>query len=99
MLHNLRFFFSSKCRVFHNATLFGSCIIHILNTGVLKLEKKFRRQMVLRMSATTQPLTARACTAWYLFSTGGKKCPPFSKSKDPLLCSFEVKTYPYYEPA
>jgi len=30
------FFFSSKCRLFHNATFYGSCIIHILNTGVLK---------------------------------------------------------------
>ena len=26
----LVFFPSSKCRLFHNATLFGSCIIHIL---------------------------------------------------------------------
>ena len=33
-------FFSSKCRLFHNATLFGFCITHILNTGVLKFEKK-----------------------------------------------------------
>jgi hypothetical protein len=33
MLHNLSFFFSSYCRLFHNATLFGSCIIHILNAG------------------------------------------------------------------
>jgi hypothetical protein len=40
MLHNLRFF-SSKCHLFHNATLFCSCIIHILN-----LKKKFRRQRV-----------------------------------------------------
>jgi hypothetical protein len=45
MLHNLRFF-SSKCRLFHNAALFGFCIIHILNTGVLKFEKKFSRQRV-----------------------------------------------------
>jgi hypothetical protein len=29
-------FFSSKCRLFHNATFFGSCVIHILHTGVLK---------------------------------------------------------------
>jgi hypothetical protein len=36
MLLNLRFF-SSKCRLFHNATLFGSCIIHILNTGFTKI--------------------------------------------------------------
>jgi hypothetical protein len=26
-------FFSSKCRLFHNATFFVSCIIHILHTG------------------------------------------------------------------
>jgi len=30
-------FFSSKCRLFHNATFFGSCIIHILNTGCVKI--------------------------------------------------------------
>jgi hypothetical protein len=30
-------FFSSKCRLFHNATFFGSCIIHILNTGRAKI--------------------------------------------------------------
>jgi hypothetical protein len=39
MLHNLRFL-SSKCRLFHDATLFGSCIIHILNAGCAKIEKK-----------------------------------------------------------
>ena len=37
MLHTLRFFFSSKCRLFHNATFFGSCIIHILPTGCAKI--------------------------------------------------------------
>ena len=36
MLHNLRFF-SSKCRLFHNATLFGSCIIRILPTGCAEI--------------------------------------------------------------
>ena len=30
-------FSSSKCRLFHNATFFGSCIIHILNTGCAKI--------------------------------------------------------------
>jgi hypothetical protein len=27
-------FCSSKCRLFHNATFFGSCVIYILHTGV-----------------------------------------------------------------
>ena len=45
MLYNLHLF-SSECRLFHNATLFGFCITHILNTGVVKSEKKIRRQKV-----------------------------------------------------
>ena len=32
--------FSSKCSLFHNANLFGSCIIHIYIQNVLKLKKK-----------------------------------------------------------
>jgi hypothetical protein len=39
MLYNLHFF-SSKCRLFHNATLFGFCITHILNTGCAKIKNK-----------------------------------------------------------
>ena len=38
MLYTLRFF-SSKCSLFHNANLFGSCIIHILYTECAKLKK------------------------------------------------------------
>ena len=38
-LYNLHFF-SSKCRLFHNAILFGFCITHILNTGCAKIWKK-----------------------------------------------------------
>ena len=42
-----RFFLSSKCSLFHNANLFGSCIIHILYTGCAEIKKKyFRRQRV-----------------------------------------------------
>ena len=33
-------FFSSKCSLFHNANLFGSCIIHILYTGCAKIKRK-----------------------------------------------------------
>jgi len=38
MLYTLSFF-SSKCSLFHNANLFGSCIIHILYTGCAKIKK------------------------------------------------------------
>ena len=41
MLYILRFF-SSKCRLFHNATFFGSCIIHILNRECAKILKKIQ---------------------------------------------------------
>ena len=33
------FYFSSKCSLFHNANLFGYCIIHILYTGCAKIKK------------------------------------------------------------
>ena len=38
MLYTLRFF-SSKCSLFRNVNLFGSCIIHILYTGCAKIKK------------------------------------------------------------
>jgi len=31
------FFFSSKCSLFHNSNIFGSCFIHILYTGCAKI--------------------------------------------------------------
>ena len=34
------FFSSSKCNLFHNSNVFGSCIIHILYTGCAKIKKK-----------------------------------------------------------
>ena len=33
-------FFSSKCSLFHNSNVFGSCIVHILYTGCAKIKKK-----------------------------------------------------------
>ena len=32
-------FFCSKCSLFHNSNLFGSCIIHILYTGYAEIKK------------------------------------------------------------
>ena len=40
------FFFSSKCSLFRNSNVFGSCVIHILYTVCAKIKKKFRRQKV-----------------------------------------------------
>jgi len=39
MVYTLPFFFSSKCSLFHNSNLFGSCIIHILYTECAKIKK------------------------------------------------------------
>ena len=40
MLHTLRFFPPySKCRLFHNATFFGTCVTHILYTECAKIKK------------------------------------------------------------
>ena len=39
MINTLRFP-SSKCSMFHNSNVFGSCIIHILYTGCAKIKKK-----------------------------------------------------------
>ena len=38
MVYTLRFL-SSKCSLFHNSNVFGSCIIHILYTGRAKIKK------------------------------------------------------------
>jgi hypothetical protein len=40
MVYTLRFFSSSKCSLFHNSNVFGSCIIHILYTWCAKIKKK-----------------------------------------------------------
>jgi hypothetical protein len=40
VIYILRFFPSSKCSLFHNYNVFGSCIIHILYTGCAKIKEK-----------------------------------------------------------
>jgi len=39
MVYTLFFFLSSKFSLLHNSNMFGSCIIQILYTGVLKFKK------------------------------------------------------------
>ena len=43
-------FFTSKCSIFHNSNVFGSCIIHILFTERAKIKKKIRPQNVKQSS-------------------------------------------------
>jgi len=40
MVYTVRFF-SSKCNLFHNFNIFGSCIIQILYTGRAKIRKNY----------------------------------------------------------
>ena len=63
------FFLSSKCSLFHNANLFGSCIIHSLYTGCAKIKKKFRRQRVNLCRFLHMPSSFRGATvaAFQLF--------------------------------
>ena len=44
--------------LFHNATLLGFCITHILNTGCAKIWKKVRRQKVNYLELKTKPLNS-----------------------------------------
>ena len=43
----LSVFFSSKCSLFHNANLFGSCIIHILYTECAEIQKQVALIMLI----------------------------------------------------
>ena len=40
MVYTLRFFLFSKCSLFHNSNVFGSCIIHVLYAGCAKIKKR-----------------------------------------------------------
>ena len=81
MLHTLRFFFSSKCRLFHNSTFFGSCVIHIIYTDVLKLKKKIRRQRVILPSTPSSSKCSHSLTS-----------PHQSPERTCLASSLHVKT-------
>ena len=51
-------FFSSKCSLFHNANLFGSCIIHILYTGCAEIKKNNSGAKGLTVGAVLSVATA-----------------------------------------
>ena len=54
------FLSSSKCSLFHNSNVFGSCIIHILYTECAKIKKKSgsKRLIILEPYATQSSLSA-----------------------------------------
>ena len=53
-------FFSSKCSLFHNSNVFGSCFIHILYTGCAKIlknnsgPKRFKMRPARRNSTSSK---------------------------------------------
>jgi len=72
MWYILSVFFSSKCSLFHNSIVFGSCFIYILYTGYAKLKKNNSGAKRLRNytvnSGRTALLTSK-CFILYIYST------------------------------
>ena len=56
----LSVFFSSKCSLFHNSNVFGSCIIHILYTGCNEIKKNNSGAKSLICIETVELLTTMA---------------------------------------
>ena len=85
MLHILRFFFSSKFRLFHNATVFGSCVIHILYTGCAKIKKKNSgAKGLMSLSSRLHALLQQSGTA-------RSATPTFSNSQPWWLCLYSTR--------
>ena len=53
MVYTLRFFSLQNAVLFHNATVFGSCIIHILYTGCAKIKKNNNNSGTKRLTEFT----------------------------------------------
>jgi len=74
MVYTLRFFSSSKCSLFHNSNVFGSCIIHILYTGYAKIKKIIPAPKgYLFDMGRTAPLTSKRCTLYIYSANIGTK--------------------------
>ena len=60
----LSVFSSSKCSLFHNSNVFGSCIIHILYTGCAKIKKNNSGAKRLRIGFTSDTFrnSVRICS-------------------------------------
>ena len=60
MHYTLRLF-SSKCSLFHNANLFGSCIIRILYTGCAKIKENNSGAKGIMLTNYYQKITLWLC--------------------------------------
>jgi len=73
----LSVFFSSKCSLFHNSNVFGSCIIHILYTECAKIKKNNSAAKRLIAVSVIQIYAIRVnCT---MLTSNIAMCPPRDK--------------------
>ena len=68
MLYTLHFF-SSKCSLFHNANLFGSCIIHILYTECAKIKNNNSGAKELIQNIHSSDTFFHWCWMWKFMTT------------------------------
>ena len=74
-MYILSVFFFSKCSLFHNSNISGSCIIHILYTGCAKIEKNNfgAKRLILNWDETRSkrqcPVTMSYCKFCFNFVT------------------------------
>jgi len=54
-------FFSSKCSLFHNSNVFGSCIIHILYTECAKIKRNNSGAKRLRSQGNEEIIQLTYC--------------------------------------
>jgi hypothetical protein len=93
-LYILSVLFSSKCSLFHNSNVFGSCIIHILYTGCAKILKnnsgaKRLRKWVEHFYIFLYTLKEHRAIHYQLCAlpTQVTKLPPFANAVPTLILS------------
>ena len=82
MVYTVRFFSSSKCSLFHNFNVFGSCIIHILYTGCAKIKKNNSGAKRLRLPDTLLTTQRSQSVGW---SAGPALVGQARKKKTPCI--------------
>ena len=75
------FFFSSKCSLFHNANLFGSCVSHILYAGCAKIKKNNSDAKGLTVEERLLRSTFKLNTLYNIYLIIHKGMAPFKQRK------------------